>query len=43
MAPDTAIALLLGFFVGVVVCVKLVSWLVVKASGILMRWIMDHM
>lgn len=42
MTPEI-LALLLGFFVGVVVCVKLVAWLAVKAGGILMRWIMDHM
>jgi hypothetical protein len=40
---DEVLALVLGVFIGIVVCVKVVSWVAVKAFEIIMRWIMDHM
>lgn len=40
---DEVLALVLGFFVGVVVCAKVIAWVAVKAGRIVMHWVMDHM
>ena len=43
MSADAWLMLALGFGLGVVVCVKVVVWLAMKAAKIMSDWIMDHM
>lgn len=43
MSTDEWLAVVIGFFIGVAVCVKLISWLIVEAGKLFMRWVMGHM
>lgn len=43
MNTDEWLAVVLGFFIGVVVCVKLLAFVVVTVGRIVMHWVMDQM
>ena len=43
MNTDEWLVLFLGIFIGLVVAVKVVAWVVVVCAKVVMGWVMDHM
>ena len=43
VTTDEWLAVVLGFFVGLVVAVKLVALVIVVGAKVVMGWVMDHM